>query len=112
MKKIIVLVLVLALSQFSMTLAEENTWITKADMPTARSYLSASVVNGKIYVIGGLSNQSIALPNVEMYDPETDTWERKADMPTARMNLSTVVVDGKIYAIGGLAGTGRDSQEL
>jgi N-acetylneuraminic acid mutarotase len=105
MKKIILPVLVLALSHFSMTLAKENTWITKADMPTARSYLSASVVNGKIYVIGGLSNQSIALPTVEMYDPETDTWERKADMPTARMNLSTVVVDGKIYAIGGLPGT-------
>jgi N-acetylneuraminic acid mutarotase len=105
MKKIILPVLVLALSHFSMTLAKENAWTTKADMPTARSYLSASVVNGKIYVIGGLSNQSIALPTVEMYDPETDTWERKADMPTARMNLSTVVVDGKIYAIGGLPGT-------
>jgi N-acetylneuraminic acid mutarotase len=105
MKKIILPVLVLALSHFSMTLAKENTWTTKADMPTARSYLSASVVNEKIYVIGGLSNQSIALPTVEMYDPETGTWEPKADMPTARMNLSTAVVDGKIYAIGGLPGT-------
>ena len=80
-------------------------WIYKTDMLTARSYLSASVVDGKIYVIGGLSNQSIALNTVEMYDPATDTWEQKADMPTARMNLSTMVVGGKIYAMGGLPGT-------
>ena len=105
MKKTILLIFVLALNQVSMTLAEEDTWTTKTDMPTARSYLSASVVDGKIYVIGGLSNQSIALPTVEMYDPATNTWEQKTDMPTARMNLSTCVVDGKIYAMGGLPGT-------
>jgi N-acetylneuraminic acid mutarotase len=106
MKKTILLMLVLALYLASICLAAENTWTTKAGMPTARSYLSASVVDGKIYVIGGLSNQTISIPTVEVYDPVSNTWERKADMPTARLGLSTSVVDGRIYAIGGLPGAG------
>jgi hypothetical protein len=33
--------------------AQVDTWTKKADMPTARWSLSTSVVNGKIYAIGG-----------------------------------------------------------
>jgi len=101
----ILAILVLALGLAAVSLAVEDTWTTKADMPTARSYLSASVVDGKIYAIGGLSEQSRALPTVEMYEPVTNTWVRKADMPTARLNFATSVVSGRIYAIGGLPGT-------
>jgi N-acetylneuraminic acid mutarotase len=87
-----------------MSLAAEDTWIKKADMPTATSLHSASVVDGKIYVIGGIDNLKTGADyrsTVLMYDPATDTWTKKADMPTARARLSTSVVDGKIYAIGG-----------
>jgi hypothetical protein len=62
--------------------------------------LSTSVVNGKIYAIGGWCDGAFH-STVEEYDPATDTWTKKADMPTARQWLSTSVVDGKIYAIGG-----------
>jgi hypothetical protein len=37
----------------SASLAAEDTWTTKADMPTARGYLATAVVNGKAYAIGG-----------------------------------------------------------
>jgi len=75
-------------------------------MPTARSSAAASVVDGKIYVIGGIpSNLSgPSLLTVEEYDPATDTWTRKANMPTGRKGLSTSVVNGRIYAIGGFTG--------
>jgi N-acetylneuraminic acid mutarotase len=76
-----------------------NKWTMKADMPTARGGLDTSVVNGKIYAIGGASNGQI-LSTVEEYDPEADTWTKKADMPTPRWNLSASAVNGKIYAIG------------
>jgi len=78
-----------------------DTWINKADMPSASAFLSACAVNGKIYAIGGASPSSTALRTVEEYDPAMDTWTRKATMPTARACLSTSVVNGKIYAIGG-----------
>jgi len=106
MKKKISIVLVLVLSLATVSLAAEDTWTQKADMPTARFGCAASVVNGKIYVIGGeqVHNNPTPFAVVEMYDPATDTWERKADMPTGREGLATAVVDGRIYAIGGQRG--------
>jgi N-acetylneuraminic acid mutarotase len=81
-----------------------NTWRKRTGMPTARQALSTSVVNGKIYAIGGWSGPGIFRSTVEEYDPATDTWRKKADMPTARSQLSTSMVNGKIYAIGGKIG--------
>jgi len=53
MKKKISIVLVLALVLASLSLAEEGTWTTKADMPTGRWHLSTCAADGKIYAIGG-----------------------------------------------------------
>ena len=78
-----------------------DTWATKASMPTARApFSSTSVVNGIIYVIGGISGQT-AFSTVEAYDPATDTWTEKTSMSGVRGFLATSVVGGKIYAIGG-----------
>ena len=77
-------------------------WTAKTAMPTARIGFSTSVVNGKIYAIGGASSLTgTYYATVEEYDPATDTWTRKANMPTARNGLATAVVHGKIYVVGG-----------
>jgi len=97
---ILVFLLLSEMGDFSaISLAGGDTWTKKADMPTARWGLSTSVVNDKIYAIGGWKGGTLS--TVEVYDPVTDKWTRKADMPTARMYFSTSVVNGKIYAIGG-----------
>jgi len=75
-------------------------WTTKANIPTARTGLAATAVNGKIYAIGGKNLGSI-YSIVEEYNPSTNTWTTKANMPTARTELAAVVVNNKIYAIGG-----------
>jgi N-acetylneuraminic acid mutarotase len=78
-----------------------NTWTTKAPIPTARVWLSTSVVDGKIYAIGGAPLTKEPLATVEVYDPATDTWTTKTPMPTARTSHAAAVVDGIIYVIGG-----------
>ena len=103
-----------ALSKVEMYDPETDTWERRMDMPTPRSAVSTSVVDGKIFAIGGDQAEKIKvsrgfswkikkLTTVEMYDPVTDTWTQKADMPTPRSYLSTSVMDGKIYAIGGMS---------
>ncbi|MCU0644402.1 MAG: T9SS type A sorting domain-containing protein, partial [bacterium] len=84
----------------------------KADLPTARSGISACVVDGKIYAIGGTTEQweTVSYRHVEVYDPATNTWARKADLPTGRWGLFADVVDGQIYAIGGRAGSYSSSK--
>jgi len=91
------LMLIGLLGLASMSLAAEDPWVRKVDMPTARGGLSTSVVNGIIYAIGGSPGCNV----VEAYEPATDTWTRKANMPTGRDMFSTSVVNGIIYAIGG-----------
>ena len=78
-----------------------GSWASKANMPTGRHAPGAAMVNGKIYVIGGI-NASVMLAVNEEYDPVTNTWATKAPMPTARVSLVAVAVNNKIYAIGGM----------
>ncbi len=77
-----------------------NTWTKKADMPGPRGGLGTSVVNGRIYAVGG-SGSAGYIATVWEYDPATDTWTTKADMPTLRNIAPTSLVNGKIYAFGG-----------
>ena len=86
-----------------------DTWTTKSEMPTARGFHSANVVDGRIYVIGGspVAPGSGSILTVEVYDPASDTWTQKGDMPASRRAGFTSVVDGKIYGFGGYASRER-----
>ena len=90
----------------SLTLASTDStageiWEKVGDWPVPRDSYSSSVVDGKIYAIGGVISYPEVTSKVEEYDPNTGIWTEKADMPTARSCFSTCVLNGKIYAIGG-----------
>ena len=89
--------------QFPVVGASEDSWTTKKPMPTARAGLGVAVVNGKIYAIGGVKNDTQLAVNEE-YNPATDTWTTKASMPTARSGFAITVYQNKIYCIGGTTG--------
>lgn len=98
----VAIVMALLLSITCICHAGEDTWTTKANMPTRRLGLSTSAVNGKLYAIGGGNSiEGSAFRTVEEYDPATDTWTKKADMPTQRYFHAASVVNGKVYLIGG-----------
>ncbi len=80
-----------------------DTWTSKAEIPTARTFLSMGVVNGKIYTIGGVLSAQAVCSVVEVYDPVSDTWtDTTAQLPASRGAGSASVVNGKIYVIGGV----------
>ncbi len=79
-----------------------DTWETRASMPTKRMAVSANVVDGKIYVIGGGQRAPNTNFDVnEVYDTETDTWTTKTPIPTGVEHHTSAVVDNKIYVMGG-----------
>lgn len=85
-----------------------DTWETKAPMPTPRNYLQANVVNGKIYLIGGQSQQRLEYPPTEhtsnlteVYDPATDSWTTMTPIPTTVYGYASAVMNNKIYAMSG-----------
>jgi N-acetylneuraminic acid mutarotase len=94
---------------------ETDTWETKTPMSTAREFLCANAVNGKIYLIGGSKpvnlNDPSFVPNVnEVYDPETDSWASKTPPPVNVSSYASAVVDGKIYVISGTSASGSLTQ--
>jgi len=78
-------------------------WEQKADMPTARSFAAtnACVIDGDIYIIGGVGLNGEVLDAVEAYNPVSDIWSSKASLLKARWGHTADVVDGKIYVMGG-----------
>jgi N-acetylneuraminic acid mutarotase len=76
----------------------EDSWVSKAQMPTARGFLGVAVVNDKIYAIGGNGPNGAN----EEYDPATDTWITKSPKPTPEQGFAIAVFQDEIYCIGGL----------
>ena len=89
--------------------AQEDTWTRKADMPTARAGLGASVIDGRIYAIGGwteiseVTRTNNVSSSVQVYDPATDMWMQKADMPTPRSGSWPWLI-ARFTSLGGSTG--------
>jgi N-acetylneuraminic acid mutarotase len=83
--------------------AQEVPWNNKENMPTARGFLSGTIVDGKIYIVGGVVDaQTLASSALlEMYDPETDSWSALDSMPEGRSCHAACTYNGKIYVFGG-----------
>jgi N-acetylneuraminic acid mutarotase len=80
-----------------------DTWETKKSMPTSRKRVDANVVDDKIYVIGGVTDnfRSIEISVNEVYDPATDSWTTKQPAPITVQDYASAVVDKKIYIMFG-----------
>jgi N-acetylneuraminic acid mutarotase len=88
--------------------SERDAWESRAALPTPRDHLSAAVVAGRLYAIGGRENGSYArnLDVNESYDAKTDRWEIRAPMPTPRSGIAAVALNGRVYVFGGEAPEG------
>ncbi|XP_074643758.1 kelch-like protein 21 [Tubulanus polymorphus] len=64
---------------------EKRTVRRLPDMHFPHMYSSATVLNGKIYITGGINNQTAATSRiVEVYDPELDEWTVVKCMKSAK----------------------------
>jgi len=78
--------------------AEKPEWKCFAQ-PWKRRALTAVAHDGKVYVLGGLTDKG-PVKKVDVYDPKTDTWSTVADYPgSARAGFSPAacVHKGRLY---------------
>ena len=59
------------------------------------------MLDGKIYAMGGLDDETWRSSTVEVYDPQADSWQRVASMPQGYMHAAAAM-GGKIYVTGGM----------
>jgi N-acetylneuraminic acid mutarotase len=71
----------------------------------ARQELYPEVMDGRIYVAGGLLSPNTGYSaHFESYDPVTDRWTRLATLPQARHHIALAAIAGRIYGVGGFSG--------
>ena len=79
-----------------------DSWQQMAAMPAARDSHAAAVLDGKIYVTGGIFDSSGVSDALEAYDPVANTWTKLASLSHHRGWHASAVVHGKLYVFGGL----------
>ena len=85
-----------------------DTWIRKADLPSARSHFEPGTMvhNGKIIIVGGRRGGSFFFDDITEYDPQTDTWTERCPLPAKLLAPAAKVFDNQlIVANGGENGT-------
>ena len=90
-----------------------NRWQERTGMPAPKTSHTASVIDGKIYVIGGYvylqeDKEYKNLSTIEIYDPATDRWTQEPDMLIGRSGHTTEIINGLIYIFGGTSSMGGD----
>lgn len=81
-----------------------NTWFNDTDLPAARRYVFAGVVNGKLIVAGGeLAGGPGAQTTVWSLAVAGGVWQVEAVLPTARYAGQFAVINNVLYCIGGKA---------
>lgn len=85
---------------FAQTL-EDGCWLSGAPLPTPRQEMQQALLNGKIFVIGGLIQGGDGTDLVEVYDSQNNTWSTSTPLPQKMHHISTAEVNGKIYVLGG-----------
>ncbi|XP_050399946.1 kelch-like ECH-associated protein 1 [Patella vulgata] len=96
-----------SLSNFECYNPHANQWHRLPDLPVPRSGLSACLVKGSLYVVGGRNNSpdgNMDSGSTDMYDPMRNMWMPRTPMNVPRNRVGIAVIDGMIYAVGGSQG--------
>ena len=56
-------------------------WRSLPDAPTARLMMASTVLDGKIWIAGGMLGHAETLDTFESYDPKTGDWETHPPLP-------------------------------
>jgi len=84
-------------------------WSKAAPFPEPDEELYGSVVNGKMYVVGGFAqipnptgaNGRVPPGFIYEYDPGPDKWTKKKSLPVGVHHQAQAVYNGKLYIFGG-----------
>ena len=85
-----------------------STWRRLPPMPTPRQNMAATVVDGTIWVVGGLAPDTKGSRKVEGYDPVIKSWKSAPDLPVALHHEMVVTYKDEAVVMGGWIPKGDD----
>ena len=72
-------------------------WSAGSDLPSARHSHTSSLIDGKIYLIGGFGAEK----SLDVYDSVLGQWSSAAALRNQRINHTSSVINGKLFVVGG-----------
>ncbi|CAK8692947.1 unnamed protein product [Clavelina lepadiformis] len=87
--------------------ASVTKWIRLRDLSVGRRKFGCTILEGCIYVAGGLEHNSRWLSSVEAYDIDDKMWVWTPSMLQKREGLTLVSFNGCLYAMGGTPNQSR-----
>jgi N-acetylneuraminic acid mutarotase len=86
-----------------------DSWSTAAPLPKGANHVGVAADAGKIYAIGGFTEQNRAAhPGAYVYDVAADKWGEIAPLSRPRGAIALVALNGLIHAIGGASDPARE----
>ena len=79
-------------------------WRSLPDAPTARLMTAWTVLDDKIWLVGGI-REGETLQTVETYDPATNQWQPQPSLPIPLNHAAAATYRGEVVVIGGATDT-------
>ncbi|MGI5129067.1 DUF1668 domain-containing protein [Pseudonocardia sp. CA-107938] len=86
-------------------------WRPANDAPVARQFTGSAVVDGRLYVVGGLT-VNVSTPAVYAYDAAIDTWTKGPDLPIPLHHVMAVNYHDELWVLGGWTPAGGNESGL
>lgn len=87
-----------------------DAWQGRKPSPIPRGAAGAAVINGLIYVAGGVTDTGIT-GSLAVYDPAANEWDiDRTPMPLAREHVAACALAGRLHIVGGRIG-GLNNQD-
>jgi hypothetical protein len=82
---------------------KDGRWQSFSTPPFRRRALAVASIKGKIYALGGLTDNGEIVKSVDLYDPATDAWSSGPDLPGSKrqgFGASAFGVGERLYVSG------------
>jgi N-acetylneuraminic acid mutarotase len=83
-------------------------WRLRHESPVAVQQVNAAVLDGQVWVAGGLTTPTQATSTTQFYDPTIDSWGLGPPLPQAVHHAMLVTYRGQLTMIGGFQTDGND----
>lgn len=80
-------------------------WQSGPDAPFARLEMAAAVLDGRVWLAGGLDPAGAAVDALSSFDPAAGTWSEGPPLPEAVHHAALASDDDRLYLIGGYLGS-------
>ncbi|MFM7703977.1 MAG: Kelch repeat-containing protein [Rubrivivax sp.] len=88
--------------------ANPGRWVVRAALPLPRSEMAwATVLRGRMHLVGGYGEQRVDRAYHHVYDPEANRWLIASPLPLGANHVGVATMGSRLYAIGGFVEQNR-----